>query len=206
MSTATKSPRSRTTPRKPPASFLLRQWTVEQYHELIDKGVFTPDDKVELLDGWIVEKMPQNTPHASTIRKLRKALSRVLPRDWDLDIQSPITLLTSEPEPDIAIVTASPDEYESNHPGPDNIGVIIEVADTSIVKDRVEKARIYAEAGIPEYWIVYVSKGLIEAFSNPTNGKKWRYRTVKQYRKADSIPLVLRGKKVADIPLRDILK
>ena len=73
MATATKPRRLKPSRRKPPASFPLRQWTVEQYHELIDKGILTPDDKVELLDGWIVEKMPQEPPHASSIRKLRMA-------------------------------------------------------------------------------------------------------------------------------------
>jgi Uma2 family endonuclease len=206
MRTATKPRQSRPARPKPPASFFLRQWTVAQYHDMIDKNILTPDDRVELLEGWIVEKMPQNTPHSSSIRKLRKSLTRILPSDWDLDSQCPITLATSEPEPDLAIVAVSPDDYEEHHPGPDDVGVIIEVSDTSIAKDRIEKARIYAEAGIPEYWIVDVKKGIIEVYSNPTNGKKWRYRTVKQYRKADSIPLILRGKKVADIPLRDILK
>lgn len=205
MATATKPRRLKPSRRKPPASFPLRQWTVEQYHELIDKGILTPDDKVELLDGWIVEKMPQEPPHASSIRKLRKALARVLPSDWDLDVQSPITLLTSEPEPDIAVVAVSPNEYEDRHPGPDDIGLLIEVSRSSIYKERVEKARIYAEAGVPEYWIVYVNKAIIEVFSNPTNGKKWRYRTVKQYRKTDSVPLILLGKKIADISLREIL-
>ena len=104
------------------------------------------------------------------------------------------------------MVTGSADDYETRHPYAKDIGLLMEVSRSSIYKDRVEKGRIYAEAGIPEYWIVYVSKGMIEVFSNPVNGKKWRYRTVKQYRKADSIPLILRGKKFSDIPVRDILK
>jgi Uma2 family endonuclease len=200
-STTTKLPQAKASRTKPPASFTMRRWTVDQYHELIDKEVLTSDDKVELLDGWIVEKMPQKPPHASTTQRVQGVVYRVLPKGWDCRCQLPVTLLTSEPEPDIAIVSGGADDYESRHPGPDDIGVLIEITRSSIYKDRVEKAKIYAEAKIPEYWIVYVSKGMIEVFSKPTNGKECRYRQVKQYFKNDSIPLTLRGKKMADISL-----
>jgi Uma2 family endonuclease len=206
MTTVTKPRRANRARFKPPASFPLRRWTVEQYHELIDKDILTADDKVELLDGWIVEKMPQKPPHASSTQRLQGTLYRVIPTGWDCRCQLPITLATSEPEPDLAIVSGDAGTYQERHPYADDIGLLIEITRTSIFKDRVEKARIYAEAKIPEYWIVYVSKGMIEVFSKPANGKECRYRQVKQYFKDDSIPLVLRGKKIADIPLRDILK
>lgn len=206
MTTATRPRVARPARPKPPSSFPLRKWTVEQYHELIDKDVLTADDKVELLDGWIVEKMPQKPPHASSVRKLQSTLDRVLPVQWDTRSQAPITLATSEPEPDIAVVTRSPDDYETRHPVAGEIGLLIEVSRSSIFKDRVEKARIYAEAKIPEYWIVYVSKGMIEVLSKPTNGKECRYRQVKQYFKADLIPLILNGKRIAEIPLQGILR
>src|SRR5215210_6546904 len=149
MATATKHRRPSQTRRKPPASFPLRQWTVDQYHELIDKDVLTADDKVELLDGWIVEKMPQKPPHAGTTQALDEWLKKRLPTNWRCRCQLPITLAASEPEPDIAVVQGSREDFYDRHPGPAETAVIIEVTRSSIYRDRVEKARIYAEAGIP---------------------------------------------------------
>ncbi len=132
-------------------------------------------------------------------------MASILPSEWELDVQTPITLATSEPEPDIAVVAVSADDYVERHPGPADIALVIEVSRSSIFRDRVEKARIYAEAGIPVYWIVYVSKSTIEVFTDPANGKKWRYKTVKQYGKADTVPLFLGGKKIADISVKELI-
>ncbi|MSU78792.1 MAG: Uma2 family endonuclease [Gemmataceae bacterium] len=205
MTMATKLRRTPNTKPKPPASFPLRQWTVEQYHELIDKEVLTSDDKVELLDGWIVAKMPQKPEHYSSVTKIDRRFLCVLPTGWCCRSQGPVTLSTSEPGPDIAVVEGESNTFTSRHPSGDEIGMVAEVTRASITRDRVEKARIYAEASIPVYWIVYVSKGMIEVFTDPANGKKWRYRTAKQYGKNDTIPLVLRGKKVADISVRELV-
>src|SRR5947208_3198173 len=81
----------------------LRQFSVAEYHKMIDSGILGPDDRVELLEGWIFKKMPQNPPHSTSIVRATRGLARILPVDWSLRIQLPITLSESEPEPDITV-------------------------------------------------------------------------------------------------------
>src|SRR5688500_16982165 len=83
--------------------YWLRQFTVAQYHKMVQLGLFTPDHRVELLEGWIVNKMSQNPPHASSLTRTFSFIGRVLPADWTMRVQSPITLSDSEPEPDITL-------------------------------------------------------------------------------------------------------
>src|SRR5262245_28451011 len=140
----------------------FRRFTVDEYHRLIRGGILTEDDNLELIEGYLVHKMSRSPPHNGTLRKVEKRLSRLLPAGWEVCIQSGITLADSEPEPDLAVVREDPAEYITRHPGPADIGLVIEVADSSLPSDRSDKARIYARAGIAVYWIVNVSDRQIE--------------------------------------------
>lgn len=148
-----------------------RLWTVEEYHRLIETGILTIDDKVELLDGHIVEMSPQYPPHAATTQRCDRYFQNILPEKAYIRVQLPITLSTSEPEPDIAIVRIDPAFYGERHPVAEDIFLLIEIADSTIRKDRKIKASIYARANILEYWILDVSKRQVYIFRNPsTNG------------------------------------
>jgi Uma2 family endonuclease len=165
-----------------PPPFTLRRFTVEEYHELADAGILQSGDPYELLDGWIVTKMTRKPPHDVCIDLLRELLGEHLPRGWRPRVQSAITLSTSEPEPDAAVVRGAARDYTRRHPGPDDIALVIEVADTSLARDRY-KASLYARDGIPRYWLVNLIDRVVEDYSQPT-GKG----TTAKYRKTEIVP------------------
>lgn len=141
----------------------LRKFTVAQYRQLGELGVLTAEDRVELLEGWIVEKMNQRPIHGFIVRLLNELFQRELPEGWLCQCQLPITTERSEPEPDLAIVHGSHTDFRARHPSGADCRLVIEVADTSLEKDR-SKAAIYQEAGVEEYWIVNVSEQVVERY------------------------------------------
>lgn len=152
----------------------LRLWTVESYHRMVEAGILTTGDRVELLEGQIIEMSPQLPPHASTTQRMARYLDRLLETVAYVRMQLPITLHpNSEPEPDIAVVRIDPNEYYDRYPGPDDIFLIIEVADSTLLSDRRQKALIYSKAGIQDYWILDVNTDQIYQFREPgTTGYK----------------------------------
>src|SRR3954465_5370056 len=102
----------------------LAKFSVARYQRMIESGVLTSEDKVELLDGYVVLKMPRNPPHDGTIQVVRGALAALLPGGWDVRIQSAILLTESEPEPDLAVVRGDFRTYLSRHPGPGDVGLV----------------------------------------------------------------------------------
>ena len=149
---------------------LIWRLSIEQYHAIIQAGILTSDDSVELLEGWLVFKMPKNPPHRATTRLVRTALENILPAGWYVDSQEPITLSNSEPEPDIVVVRGDTRQYLDRHPGAEDIALIIEVSDTTLQRDRTVKKRIYARAGISIYWIVNLVEEQVEVYSQPKRG------------------------------------
>lgn len=146
----------------------VRLWTVEEYHRMIEAGILTLDDRVELLQGQIVRMSPQLPPHASTTQRTVRYLDQLLAERAYLRMQLPVTLKpNSEPEPDIAIVRFDAKEYSDRHPTPNDIFWMIEVADTSLKDDRTVKAPLYAKAGIAEYWILNVTTREVHVFREP---------------------------------------
>jgi Uma2 family endonuclease len=145
-----------------------RLWTVDEYHRMIEVGLLTPDDKVELLEGQIIQMSPQRPPHAGTTQRIDRYLQNLLGSQADIRVQLPITLSTSEPEPDIAVVRIDPAAYGDHHPTPNEIFLLIEVAYTTLETDRGEKALIYAKANIADYWILDVSDRQVHIFRNPS--------------------------------------
>ncbi|WP_420456319.1 Uma2 family endonuclease [Rubrivirga sp.] len=146
-------------------------WTRERYDQAVEAGVFGPDDKVELIEGQIVPKMPQNTPHSVATSLTAAALRTAFGTDFYAQEEKPIALSDrSEPEPDVAVVRGGPRAYLDDHPGPDAILLIVEVADTSLVKDQVRMARLYAQAGVAEYWIINLHERVLEVHRDPVGG------------------------------------
>lgn len=146
-----------------PPPFPMHRFTVAEYRQLGELGVLVPEDRVELLEGWIVEKMNHRPAHGYAVRYLNNWLVRVLPDGWLAQCQLPITTDTSEPEPDLAVVRGKETDFIKRHPYANECRLLIEVADTSLAKDRA-KAAIYAAAGVSEYWIVNLIDRRLERF------------------------------------------
>ncbi|AGY60197.1 hypothetical protein GKIL_3951 [Gloeobacter kilaueensis JS1] len=122
---------------------------------MIDAGILTGADTVELLAGQIVQMAPQKSLHAATLSRAADSLREQLGGAIQVRLQLPVTLLPdSEPEPDIAVVRPDSRYYLAGHPGPADILLLVEVSDSTLDYDRGQKARIYARSGIGEYWIV----------------------------------------------------
>ena len=145
-----------------------RLWTVDEYHRMIETGILTDSDQVELLEGRIIQMSPQRPPHAATTQRIDRYLQNRLRGLADIRVQLPITLSTSEPEPDIAVVRIDPNGYAEHHPGSREILLLIEVAHTTLDKDREEKALAYARANIADYWILALSSRQVYIERNPT--------------------------------------
>lgn len=147
-----------------PAPLTLRRFTLDEYHRMGDLGILTPEDQVELLEGLLVEKMNQRPIHGYMVRRLNELFLRSLPDGWLCQCQLPITTLDSEPEPDVAIVRGNHADFRERHPCSSDCELVIEVADTSLAKDRL-KAAIYAAGGVREFWIVNIPDRIIERYS-----------------------------------------
>jgi Uma2 family endonuclease len=135
-------------------SITIAKWTIEQYHELVATGILD-DRRVELLAGDIVEMAPEGMPHAVYCGRTVEYLREMLRDRAKVRETHPITLPNnSEPEPDVAIVRSPDTQYLAHHPYPEDIFWLIEYSDTTLAKDLNAKQRIYAQAGILEYWVV----------------------------------------------------
>ena len=185
--------------------FPLRRFTVEEYHKLVEIGVLKSGDPYELLEGWIVRKMPINPAQASSIRKLNVSLMSRLHPQWVVSIQLPITTQWSEPEPDILVVEGPMDKYDHRHPGPLESELLIEVSASSLMTDRSFKLGIYAAAGVSQYWIVNLIDHRVEVYTQPRGGKKPGYKSCVHYAKGSQIPLVLAKKKIGTLPVSEFL-
>ncbi len=143
-----------------------RKWTREEYDRLIEQGVFQEDERLELIEGEILEMTPQNARHAGTIQLVYEALDAALAEGYCLRVQLPLALgQDSEPEPDVAVVAGRPRDYLGAHPA--TAALVVEVADSSLAFDRHRKLPLYARHGIPEVWLVNVAEGRLEVFRAP---------------------------------------
>lgn len=153
---------------------LRRAFTVEEYHRMTQAGILREDDRVELLDGEIVTRTPVGSRHAAGVNRLTHALSgRVVGRAI-VSVQNPVRLgERSEPQPDLALLRTRPDFYADAHPGPMDVLLVIEVAETSVDLDRKIKVPLYAQAAIAEVWLVDLAGGYVEVYRDPA-GQAYR--------------------------------
>lgn len=172
--------------------------TREEYERMAAAGVFQ-DRRVELLDGVVYEMTPQLSPHAATVMQAHEVLRAILPPGFSIRSQMPLALGgKSMPEPDLAIVPGGPRDYYAAHPS--GALLIVEVADTSSVRDRKRKGPIYAKAGIQDYWIINLGRDIVEVYRDPADGT---YKTRLILRRGDRImPL---GFPEATITIDDLL-
>lgn len=180
--------------------------TVGQYHAMIRAGELESGDPIELLEGWLVTKMTKNPPHSASTAKTRRRLNGLVPDGWSVDAQEPVTTADSEPEPDVAVIRGLREDYVERHPGPEDVGLLVEVADTSLERDRGWKKRVYATAGIRVYWIVNLVDRQVEVFAGPSGpAERPDYETRQVFLPGDQVPVVLDGKEVGRIAVDDLL-
>ena len=184
----------------------LRRWSRVEYERLVECGFFQPGDRVELIGGQLLVAEPQNSPHATAVGLVEDALREAFTRGWVVRGQAPIALDDeSEPEPDAAVVPGARRDYGQAHPK--RPVLVVEVADSSLVGDRVIKGSLYARAGIGDYWIVNLVDRLVEVYRDPARESEatygWAYRSVERHGPEALIsPLALPG---AVIAVADIL-
>ncbi len=146
--------------------------TASEFDQMCEAGIFRQDDRLELIEGEIIEMSPIGKRHATAVRRLNNLLTRRLGEDEALvDAQNPVVLGDlSEPQPDLALLRPSPVYYADEHPGAGDILLLIEVSDTSLAYDREVKVPTYARHGVPEVWIVDVTGAVVEVYRRPAAG------------------------------------
>ena len=164
-----------------------RKFTVDEFVRLGEAGIFSPDDRVELIDGVVFEMAPIGKPHGARISIVLQELMDKIPRNIMKYSQSTIRLSDgSGPDPDIALLTPEASLDRENIPRPEDILLIIEIADSTLPRDRRQKARRYAESGIPELWIFVLADEEIEVHRQPMPGG---YADVRRYRRGDALTI-----------------
>jgi Uma2 family endonuclease len=180
--------------------------SVAQYHAMIAAGILPGDAPVELLKGWLVQKMGKNPPHSLLTQTLRDLFVRLLPAGYFVNDQEPITLPTSEPELDLSIVRGARPDFATRHPGPADVLLVIEVADSTLLRDRGLKLRIYAAAGIPAYWLFNLVEKQVEVYGAPVGeGESATYAEQTVYSAADTLVVRLEAMEIGEIALSQLL-
>lgn len=147
----------------------LYRWTIQEFQQMVTAGILEEDDKVELLNGQIVYMSPVGRFHAACVSMLNEWFFQALKRAYIIRVQDPIVLDNlSEPEPDIVIANRKADYYAQSLPKPEDVRLIVEVADSSLAKDKGVKLPLYAAAGIQEYWLINISKEQLEIYTLPS--------------------------------------
>jgi Uma2 family endonuclease len=151
------------------ASTQVRLIKVQEYHRMADVGILGAEERVELIAGQIWQMAAKGAGHSAAVTRCDRVLRKVLGDRVLVRLQDPIQLDEySEPEPDIAVVAPDADDYENNHPTPEQVYLVIEVADTTLKRDLEFKSLLYAKAGIVEYWVLEVINRQIQIFRSPS--------------------------------------
>lgn len=182
--------------------------TMEQYRQLGETGVLGPSDRVFLLDGILVGKMTIHPPHLIAMNKANIALFRALPAGWHVSPDNPVELTgcPSVPEPDFAILRGMPDDYDGRLPAAADVGLLIEVSESSLRVDQTKMKVAYARAGIGIYWIVNLVDGRIEVYTEPTGDvSEPDYRRLDLYGPESAVPFILDGHEIARIAVAEFL-
>ena len=176
--------------------------SVSQYHAMIDSGALTEADTIELLQGWLVAKMPKKPKHSTITRIIRKLLSEIVPSGWYVDSQEPLTTSDSEPEPDVMVIRGTALDYLEHHPGPEDVAFVVEVSDATLNRDRTMKKQLYAAAAIPVYWVVNLPDSQVEVYSQPFVGvSQPDYKQRQTYGLSESVSVWIGAELVGEIPV-----
>ncbi len=155
---------------RPVRSMDIRRLTLDEYHRLIEMGFFPSGERVELIEGVLHRMSPKGTRHAECLRRLLRLFFSTLGERVEISAQDPITIPASqsEPEPDLALVQPREGGYVDRHPYPEEVLLLVEIADTSLRDDREVKLPVYAAAGIEECWIINLVDDQVEVYREPT--------------------------------------
>ena len=185
---------------------LIWRLSVDNYHEMIHVGILTDDDPVELIEGWLVTKMPKNPAHTLATENTRDGLAEIIPSGWFVRMQEPITTEDSEPEPVVMVVRGKRQDYPDQHPGPADVALVVEVADATLSRDRSLKLRMYARARIAVYWILNLPDQQLEVYTVPEGaGDEATYRIQTIYRIDDHALISIEGREVGQLTIRALL-
>jgi hypothetical protein len=191
----------------PPAipNMPVRRFTVDEYHLMLKTGILIDREPYELIHGWIVQKIGINPPHNLAVNKLNELFWILRGPQATLRIQQPITTTDSEPEPDVVIAAGSSSDYPERNPTPAEVHVLVEVADTTLRYDRTTKLELYAKAKIRVYWIVNLIDRRVEVYTEPRGGKVPAYRQQKNFSPDEEVPLLIDGKEMGRIPVKELM-
>jgi Uma2 family endonuclease len=181
----------------------LYRFTVDEYHQLGEKGILPRRAPVELIEGLIITMSPIGPHHTYSVNKLLAKLMPLLEPDWFASPQNPIALPHSEPQPDIAIIRGAPEDYLNGHPGPGDVAILIEVADSSLEYDRHTKGFLYFRHAVPEYWIINTVDRVLEIYRREIGRQEFTLAEVLDRTK--SSPLILDGKNRGDLRVSELI-
>lgn len=194
-------------PFPPPSGLTLDnvdRLTIDQYEQMARAGMFG-DSRVELIEGYVVSKMPPDPPHVSVVELTRAALQPLLPAGWHFREEKPIRLPDDNMhETDLAIVRGTIRDYVTRHPDSDDIAAVVEVAASSVSRDRNAKLAIYAASGIPIYWIVNLIDDCLEIYSEPAPERRI-YRSQQILGRTDQASLTIDGHVQSPIAVAELL-
>jgi Uma2 family endonuclease len=179
----------------------VRRMRRVEYERLVDIGFFGPEERVELVGGVLVVREPQGSRHATGIRRVETVLRPVFGMGWDVRSQLPVALDDeSEPEPDVAVVPGTYDDYRDAHPT--RPVLIVEIADAGLAFDRADKASLYARARVADYWIANIAEDVLEVHRDPAPSENapygWTYGSVAALTRGDSVtPLAAPDARIA---------
>lgn len=186
-------------------SSAIRRFSVEEYLHLVDSGFFNNEEKLELIEGWIVDKMPHNAPHDYALMQLMYLLIALDKEVVLLRGQSSLPLDTSVPEPDYALVRGPASRYLVDRPTANDVVLSIEISDSSLQQDQGVKLKLYARNKIPTYWIVNLIDKRVEVYTLPRDGKNPTYRNRTDYAVTDSVPVIVQGQTLGLLPVNEFI-
>ena len=180
--------------------------TVEEYERMIEEGEIGEHDQVELIKGRIVVKMGQGPKHTTGAERSRRPIERLVPAGWHARVERPVRIpeQDSEPVPDLSIVRGDVDDYDTRHPEPADVALIVEIAKSSLQQDRESQRAgiILGAAGIPAYWIVNIDHRQLEVYAGSVAGA---YPPPTILNESASVELVIDGQVVGQLAVADLL-
>ncbi len=192
-----------TTTRPTVSSPSPRRISVDEYERIIEAGALEDPSRVELIDGYMVDKMGKNAAHRWTTKEVLKALDSRLPPGWTSQKEEPVRIPEyDEPEPDVAIIRGSDADYEFRLPVAADVALLVEVSESTLSQDRGKKLSAFAKGRIPVYWIVNLVNRQVEVFSRP--GKNG-YRSHKIFASGEQVPVTIGGRKLPPIAVDSLL-